>query len=409
MSTMTFRAGDNATALELVERRFGGDALILSTVYVDGRVEITATDEVPPLANAGTHARPRRRIDVTLDEDVTFEEPAKQTPPKATEPQSSNNDAHLPSFLRRAAPRPFAAVLDDALQTGQTPLTIKPKTTPVARQTAAELRVALLAASRIILVGPCGAGKTQMALQLALLCRDHRPDTHVSFIFCGTGSRADGAVLAQKSHLLGMNTTFNSPSDLDLPSRDRIEIVLLSGRISDAVPQACSLLSAPDTRALLVIPDGLRPDRIKRLAAQWSDITTLAGLGHVAKMDRAEAESSVSAKDELDLLWLSDPDALVDGLLPVGGDSIPVPISPPLGETGTLSTPQSSESAKGELNLPWQPDSDTLIDGICPVGTDGVPVPVYPPLSETLTLSVPNQPTPKVMFRSNQKTPEAWS
>ena len=32
MSTMTFRARDNATALELVERRFGGDALILFPV-----------------------------------------------------------------------------------------------------------------------------------------------------------------------------------------------------------------------------------------------------------------------------------------------------------------------------------------------------------------------------------------
>lgn len=185
MSTMTFRARDNATALELVERRFGGDALILSTVYVDGRVEITATDEAPPPANsdAGAPARPRRRIDVTLDEDVVLDAPEVAAPAAAIEAVAErDDDAHLPSFLRRTAPRPFAAVLDDALQGGAAAPAPAPAAVPdpapdadapaAARPTAAEQRAALLSASRIVLVGPCGAGKTQVALQLALLCRN---------------------------------------------------------------------------------------------------------------------------------------------------------------------------------------------------------------------------------------------
>jgi energy-coupling factor transporter ATP-binding protein EcfA2 len=320
---MTFRARDNATALELVERRFGGDALILSTVYADGQVEITATDEAPPPAkpNAGFPARSRRQIDVTLDEPVSLNTTTPEIDPKPMRESGQGTGANaLPSFLRRPAPpHPFAEVMDAAKQ-GVALQDIPAPKTPSARPIVGALRTKLLQASRIVLVGPCGAGKTQVALQLALLLRAQRPQVRTKFVFCGTGSRADGAVLAQKSHLLGMTTVFKKSADLDAPAQDETEIVLLSGRVIDAPQQARGLLGAPGAQTLLVLPDGLRTERLSRLIAQWRDITTWTAVGNVAVADRSEAETALATAAGLDLLWLSDPDALVDGLCPVGPD-----------------------------------------------------------------------------------------
>lgn len=318
MSTIIFRASDNATALELVERRFGGDALILSTVYIDGRVEITATDAAPLPANSDTGAprASRRRVDVMLDAPVAL------TPP---DPAPQSADAALPRFLRQPPHSPFAAALEAARQ-APVPQDPAPRNDP------ALLRADLLEAARIVLVGPCGAGKTQVALQLALLRRSRKPDAVPGFVFCGTGSRADGAVLAQKSHLLGMKTVFQPPADIAAPSAEASEIVLLSGRVPDAALQARGLSGAHGTRTLLVLPDGLRPERITRLGAQWREITTSVTIGHVAAADRAEAEATLSSGQSsgpaLDLLWLSDPDALVDGLCPVKPDAPAQPVGP---------------------------------------------------------------------------------
>ena len=333
MSTMTFRARDNATALELVERRFGGDALILSTVYVDGRVEITATDEVPPPASseAAAFGTSRRRIDVVLDEDVTLEPQAAPAPAPEAAPEPTN-ETTLPGVLRRAERRPFAEALEEAKQA--TPVSSKPAT-PTSSASASQRRADILAARRIVLVGPSGAGKTQVALQLALLCRARSPKARTGFVFCGTGSKADGAVLAQKSHLLGMTTVFKKPADLDAPALGETEIVLLSGRVQDAVLQARGLLGAPGTQTLLVLPDGLRPQRIARLGDQWREITSSVTFGHVAEADVAEAETALPDQSGLELLWLSDPDALVDGLRPVGPDGITPPDMPPTGDETT--------------------------------------------------------------------------
>ena len=339
MSTMTFRARDNATALELVERRFGGDALILSTVYVDGRVEITATDEVPPAAaNSDKRAMgvSRRRIDVTLDEDVTLEPQAAPAPAPEVRPEHPN-DATLPGFMRRAEQRPFAEALEEAKQA--TPVSSK-LATPTSSVSASQRRVDILGARRIVLVGPSGAGKTQVALQLALLLRDRAPQNRTGFVFFGTGSRADGAVLAQKSHLLGMTTVFKKPADLDAPAVGETEIVLLSGRLQDAVLQARGLQGAPGTQTLLVMPDGLRPQRIARLGDQWREITSSVTFGHVPEADVAEAETALADQTGLELLWLSDPDALVDGLRPVGPDEIMPPDTPPPGAETTFAPDQ---------------------------------------------------------------------
>ncbi|MEN8741297.1 MAG: hypothetical protein ABF308_16185 [Phaeobacter gallaeciensis] len=335
MSTMTFRARDNATALELVERRFGGDALILSTVYADGRVEITATDEMPPPANSDTEAvgTSKRRIDVLLDEAVPLT--------SADEATETTEEMALPAFRHRPAPRRFAEILEEAKQ-GSDPQEPSDPEIHGSAPAPAPLRAEILGAQRIVLVGPSGAGKTQVALQLALLRRAQSQEARTSFVFCGTGSKADGAVLAQKSHLLGMTTAFKNPADLEAPSTQGGEIVLLSGRVQDAVEEARGLLGAPGTKTLLVLPDGLRPERIARLGAQWREITTSVVFGHVEDADIPEAETALAAEDGLSLLWLSDPDALVDGLRPVGPDEMSAPV-PPSSEAKTASSSGQSD------------------------------------------------------------------
>jgi len=321
MSTITVRAPDSVTALELVQRRFGDDALILSNLWVDGQVEITASDEMPDPAE-----RPRKSpsVDVLIGDPVPAPGPAPDR-------------ARLPGFLDPHAPKPFARMLETAK-------TAPPPVRPQANQDSAParpdpviLRDRLLSAPRIVLGGPVGAGKSQVALQLALMRLARTPQTRVDFFFCGTGSHGDGAFLAQKSHLLGMDTHFIPPADLPAPETGQVQIVVISGRGGDG-PSACqAALSRPEARAALVLPAGLRRGRLRALRQIWGEAGTTAIL--------TDPEGALPATDERDdlvaagllPLWVSAPERLVDGLcvaerveaaavLPNGGGDIAKPL-----------------------------------------------------------------------------------
>ncbi|MGR3696850.1 MAG: hypothetical protein ACU0CB_01140, partial [Roseovarius sp.] len=246
MSTMTFRARDSVTALEQVQRRLGPDALILSNDLVDGQVVIVASNDSP---ESIPHPAPRlravptsQRVDVVVDDPI---DPIVPPAPALTAPA-----ARLPSFLNAQAPNPFDRILSEAKVAAPAPETPEgdipdiqtPEPEPEAEvetETEAEadpaaeaepepeaetvpetpapslpdpliLRDRLLSTPRIVLVGQVGAGKSQIALQLALMRLTRTPGVTVEFCFCGTGSHGDGAVLAQKSHLLGMTTLFDT-------------------------------------------------------------------------------------------------------------------------------------------------------------------------------------------------------
>ena len=47
MVEIKVQASDSASAMEEVEKRLGSDALIVSTTKVDGKIEITATNDEP--------------------------------------------------------------------------------------------------------------------------------------------------------------------------------------------------------------------------------------------------------------------------------------------------------------------------------------------------------------------------
>src|SRR6056297_2763997 len=296
MSTITVRAPDSVTALELVQRRLGDDALILSNLWVDGQVEITASDEMPDPAE-----RPRNSASVA----VLIGDP----PHPAVK---TTNSSRLPGFLDPHAPKPFAQILEAEKAHPATPQAnrnISPaQLDPVVQ------RDRLLCAPRIVLGGPVGAGKSQVALQLALMRLSRTPQTKVDFFFCGTGSHGDGAFLAQKSHLLGMDTHFIPPADLPAPETGQVQIVVISGRGGDG-PSACqAALSRPEARAALVLPAGLRRGRLRALRQIWGEAGTTAIL--------TDPEGALPATDERDdlvaagllPLWVSAPERLVDGL-----------------------------------------------------------------------------------------------
>ena len=353
MSTMTFRARDSVTALEQVQRRLGPDALILSNDLVDGQVVIVASNDSP---ESIPHPAPRlravpssQRVDVVVDDPI---DPIVPPAPVLTAPAS-----RLPSFLNAQAPKPFDRILSEAKVAAPAPETpegeIPDLQTPepeagaepdVEADPAAEaeagpeaetvpetpapslpdpliLRDRLLSTPRIVLVGQVGAGKSQIALQLALMRLTRTPGVTVEFCFCGTGSHGDGAVLAQKSHLLGMTTLFDTPDTLAAPKPGTIQIVVISGRGSDGATLAESALSLPEARAALVVPGGLRPERIAALQHRWAERTISAILSGCEDMPDATTDVAALRSVGLVPLWCASNDRLVDGLRVIEDDT----------------------------------------------------------------------------------------
>lgn len=353
MSTMTFRARDSVTALEQVQRRLGPDALILSNDLVDGQVVIVASNDSP---ESIPHPAPRlravptsQRVDVVVDDPI---DPIVPPAPVLTAPAS-----RLPSFLNAQAPNPFDRILSEAkvaapapetpegeipdLQTPEpepeTEVEVEVEADPAAEaepeaETVPEtpapslpdpliLRDRLLSTPRIVLVGQVGAGKSQIALQLALMRLTRTPGVTVEFCFCGTGSHGDGAVLAQKSHLLGMTTLFDTPDTLAAPKPGTIQIVVISGRGSDGATLAESALSLPEARAALVVPGGLRPERIAALQHRWAERTISAILSGCEDMPDATTDVAALRSVGLVPLWCASNDRLVDGLRVIEDDT----------------------------------------------------------------------------------------
>ncbi|MBW4973974.1 hypothetical protein KZZ08_10105 [Roseovarius mucosus] len=344
MSTMTFRAPDSVTALEQVQRRLGPDALILSNDLIDGQVVIVASDDDP---EALIKPAPRlRAVPTSPRVDVVIDEPIDPITPSSSGLMTAAVTAaapRLPSFLNAHAPKPFDRMLGEAKATAPAtvPATATAPETPEAQAPDHKtpepmapapalpdpliLRDRLLSAPRIVLVGTVGAGKSQVALQLALMRLTRTPGLTVEFCFCGTGSHGDGAVLAQKSHLLGMTTLFHTPDTLAAPQAGTVQIVVISGRGSDGTSLAEVALELPEARAALVVPGGLRPERIAALRQRWAERIDSAILS--GSEDMPDATTDVAALRAVGLvpLWCASNDRLVEGLRVIEGDSATEP------------------------------------------------------------------------------------
>ena len=220
----------------------------------------------------------------------------------------------LPRFLDPAAPKPFAEMLLHAKRAK--PARSGPAAAPPlrpARPTAAALRAEMMGAGRIVLAGPVGGGKCQAALQLALMRIAEAPGTEVTFYFCGSGSHSDGAFLAQKSHVLGMRTEFETVTGLPRPQAGNVQIVVISGRGGARSDAARAALQAPGTRGALVAPIGASTAWFQQMAADWA----LLGHGVILSGDArrgAEFACRDAVAASLDVLWLSSDERLIDGL-----------------------------------------------------------------------------------------------
>jgi hypothetical protein len=329
MSTITFRARDSLTALEQVQRRLGPDALILSNDLIDGQVVITASDDAPE-----SFARPTPRlrpVPQAASVDLLVDDPIETIAPPAPDVTAPAPlvATRLPSFLSPNAPNAFDRMLGEAktaapvLQTPDIPTPTPRLPDPLI------LRDRLLNTPRIVLMGPAGAGKSQAALQLALMRLARKPGTIVEFCFCGTGSHSDGAFLAQKSHLLGMETLFDTPDTLAAPQGGTVQIVVISGRGGDGPALGRAALSLPEARAALVMPGGLRADRITALHRQWVGLTEAAILTDIQDAAQDAEDRAALNAGGLVPLWASAPDQLVEGLRVLEDAAAPEPANIP--------------------------------------------------------------------------------
>ena len=310
MDTVTFHAPDSATALDLVQQRFGDDAFILSIeTREDGTVEVVAAAD-PSAEGPPVPASRAPLVDIVVD-DVPD--------PEQLQSADAPTETKLPSFLRRASqpepepdhePGTVVSFSDEFARA-------KEKLTPASEpEPAMPLlgRERVMCARRIVLVGPTGAGKSMFALQLAALRLQRDQATFPQIIFCGNGSHSDAGLLVQKAHLLGIGVDFARPEELTAPKSGTFQIVILSGR--DTVPsdRLQALPDREDTEVVLVLPAGLRKERIfSHCRASGMDVAnTVLSADPNFPPDAAD----MSALDEAGLLclWHSSSAFIVNGL-----------------------------------------------------------------------------------------------
>lgn len=282
MTTVTIRAADAVTALELVQKRLGDDALILSTRSVDGFVEVLATDDPLDLPAVPAETSQRQAKPVQPPQSLVL--PNFLTPDGAKQSRINANSAQRPAPVSH-----FGAVLQ---------------------------RKNILKSARIVLFGPAGAGKSVVAIQLALLRLAEQPAAKPKFFFCGSGSFSDGAMLAQKSHLLGMKTVFCPADDLPDPATDEAQIVLISGRVHGQTEAVTAAVGPGKGLGLLVLPAGLRTDAVTQLATMWQQKPERAILSRSPCVSDPEADLASLCALRITPLWVSAPDQMVGGLAP---------------------------------------------------------------------------------------------
>lgn len=325
MATLTFRAPDSATALDMVQRKFGQDALILQTITRDGQVEITASDaadapQAQPPRGPQAYRVPAPPV-TPQPQAQPQEQPQEQPQPQ---PHTQPNTAALPGFLHAQNASRFAQAL---LKAQASPAEANaPAAQPNSTGRGQAARTALHRAKRIVLVGPVGAGKTMAALQLGAAYLQAQPGNKVEFVFCGNGSHSDGALLAQKSHLLGMTTVFTPVESLALPPPAALQIVLASGRGGPGPAAVALALAGPAAQAALVLPAGLHPDRVQGLAAHWGGLNCAIILASQPALPATSDDCTALHSMGLAPAWVSDGCHILNGLtLPDCPDMFPLP------------------------------------------------------------------------------------
>lgn len=239
MSTIVVRAPDSAQAMEEVLRRLGADAFILSTTQSNGQVEIRATSE----------AAPRRPVVSAFADALRAKVDAPALPARLHMQMSAAGGLDLTALEER--------LREDFLPDASMP---HPVVNP---------------ATRLILVGPAGGGKSMLAARLA-----------AAIMRAGRGRRPrliqplQGAQLAEDrlrgwARLMGLLVERPQLDDLTrspdwLPDDEEFPQIVDMSDLPDVTPDQVAELAAPQgSQVMLVLPLGLSARRIAALVRPW--------------------------------------------------------------------------------------------------------------------------------------------
>ena len=287
MSVVTVRAHDTVEAMEMVAQKLGPDALILSCKSKNGMIEIVASDSPIDVANVPSKPVEKR-------EEVA--ERPDPVPPADT--------GHVVD-IEIAEDAPRRASFTDQFKS-------QTMATPSKGMLDADM---VLNAPRVVLVGPAGAGKSLVATQLAAAMLDVSDTRSLRFGYCGSGSHSDAAYLAQKAKLLGIELTFADPRNFSGMRRGHTDIVVVSGKGAEGPLQAAALGVPMGARTVLVLPAGLRTDRISYEIKRWAapDMGVIFTCEPAFPPDGKDFEAVAQAG--VTRLWTSFNDRILAGLI----------------------------------------------------------------------------------------------
>lgn len=284
MSTIVVRAPDSAQAMEEVLRRLGADAFILSTAQVNGQVEIRATSEAPP-----------RRPVVTAFADALR---AKVDAPALAGRMQGAGAVAGSLDLGALEERLREEFLPD-------PSMHDPVSNP---------------ATRLILVGPAGGGKSMLAARLA-----------AAIMRAGRGRRPrliqplQGAQLAEDrlrgwARLMGLLVERPQLDDLVrgvdwLPDDEEFPQIVDLSDLPDITPDQVAELAAPQgAQVVIVLPVGLNARRIAALVRPWAWLGPHLCLTRLDQADPAPEELAALVELGVPLTLVAGGAGLLDAL-----------------------------------------------------------------------------------------------
>lgn len=242
MTALTIRAETTHKAMEELLRRFGPDALILSTRHVDGGVELVA---LPPDAA-----------------------PADMPPDRSAPGSAATRPASFADAFHREAARKAPA--DPLMQ--------------LARRLLPPDGLAEEWPTRLIIAGPPGAGKSMLAARLAARLMLADPGTRPQIIAPVPGALLVEDRLRGWARLMGLTLdrpTVAAALHLPAPAPDAPQIIDLSDIPEQAAALAARLIDIDGAELILCLPTGMHPARSARLCHDWqafSPSVTLTGL-----------------------------------------------------------------------------------------------------------------------------------
>lgn len=334
MDTVTIQASDSASALDIVQQKFGDDALILSMdTGDDGTVTIVASPDAEPPERVQPAVSRRPQIDIVVGDVATPPPPIPSAGQTRHEP--ARRKPALPSFLRREkAPDPVTKPETETNSEANPPSPSFAETLKLAQSAGnashPSARPAALDARRVVMVGPSGAGKSLAALQLAALRLNHDPGTRPRVFYCGNGSHSDAGFLFQKAHLLGLGIEIRQPEMIDAPQPGEFQVIIVTGRGGPGPDRMRPLIEADDATAIIVLPAGLRKERIIGLSRPWGTDVANVILSADPEFPATQTDSDEIVNAGLTHIWNSDSARIVKGLTPPGQPepSTPAPRPP---------------------------------------------------------------------------------